>query len=111
MNITIWGVRGSIPTSGNETKHYGGNTSCIEVTQDDWLLVLDAGSGMQRLNAGISFKRKGVDILLTHLHFDNIQGLGFFKELFNQSMEVNLWGLASTWNGLRVELLRIFSQP
>ncbi len=42
MKITIWGVRGSVPTSGPETKRYGGNTSCIEVSEDGWLLVLDA---------------------------------------------------------------------
>ena len=111
MNITIWGVRGSIPTSGNETKHYGGNTSCIEVMQDDWMLVLDAGSGMQRLNAGITFKSKRVDILLTHLHFDHIQGLGFFKALFNPSMEVHIWGPASTSHSLRSRLSRYFSPP
>ena len=111
MKITLWGVRGSIPTSGPETKHYGGNTSCIEVTQDGWLLILDAGSGMQRLNAGITLISKRVDILLTHLHFDHLQGLGFFKALFDPTMEVHIWGPASSSQSLRSRLGRYFSPP
>ena len=111
MNIKLWGVRGSIPTSDPETRHYGGNTSCVQVTCGDWLLILDAGSGMQRLNAGIELKSKRVDILLTHLHFDHIQGLGFFKALFNPEMEVHIWGPASIAQTLRARLVRYFSPP
>lgn len=111
MKITIWGVRGSIPTSGPDTKFYGGNTPCIEVSEDGWTLILDAGSGMQRLNSSINLQQKRVDILLTHLHFDHIQGLGFFKVLFDPQMEVHVWGPASTSNSLRSRLGRYFSPP
>ncbi len=111
MKVTLWGVRGSIPTADPDTKHYGGNTSCIEVSQDGWTLILDAGSGMQRLNASLNIKSKRVDILLTHLHFDHIQGLGFFKPLFNPEMEIHLWGPASANQSLRDKLIRYFSPP
>jgi phosphoribosyl 1,2-cyclic phosphodiesterase len=111
MKITLWGVRGSIPTSGPDTKHYGGNTSCIEVSEDGWLLILDAGSGMQRLNASVKFETKRVDILLTHLHFDHIQGLGFFKALFDPTMDVHIWGPASSAKTLRSRIGRYFSPP
>ena len=111
MKITLWGVRGSIPTSGPDTKHYGGNTPCIEVSEDGWTLILDAGSGMQRLNSTIKLEHKRVDILLTHLHFDHIQGLGFFKALFNPEMEVHIWGPASLSNTLRSRLGKYFSPP
>lgn len=111
MKITLWGVRGSIPTSGPDTKFYGGNTPCIEVYEDGWTLILDAGSGMQRLNSSINLQQNRVDILLTHLHFDHIQGLGFFKVLFNPEMEVHIWGPASTSNSLRSRLGRYFSPP
>ncbi len=111
MKITLWGVRGSIPTSGSDTKHYGGNTPCIEVSEDGWTLILDAGSGMQRLNSTINLEQKRVDILLTHLHFDHIQGLGFFKALFNPEMEVHIWGPASSSNTLRSRLGKYFSPP
>jgi phosphoribosyl 1,2-cyclic phosphodiesterase len=111
MNITFWGVRGSIPTTSPETKEYGGNTSCIEVDADGWLLVLDAGSGIQGINTSENLNNKRIDILLTHLHIDHIQGLGFFKALFNPSTEVHIWGPASNTQNLRVRLGRYFSPP
>jgi phosphoribosyl 1,2-cyclic phosphodiesterase len=111
MNITIWGVRGSIPTTSPDTKEYGGNTSCIAVEEDGWLLVLDAGSGIQSLNNSPNLNSERVDILLTHLHMDHIQGLGFFRPLFNPSTEVHIWGPASNVHSLRARLGRYFSPP
>ena len=112
MNITLHGVRGSIPTTNPETKKYGGNTSCVEVEAEGWKLVLDAGSGIQNIKAaspGTTNSR--VDILLTHLHMDHIQGLGFFKPLFNPSSEMHIWGPASGAQSLRARLGRYFSPP
>ena len=111
MNITIWGVRGSIPTTSPDTKEYGGNTSCIEVESGGGLLVLDAGSGIQNLNFSDNLDNKRIDVLLTHLHIDHIQGLGFFKPLFNASAEVHIWGPASSTQSLRARLGRYFSPP
>jgi phosphoribosyl 1,2-cyclic phosphodiesterase len=111
MNITLWGVRGSIPTTTPDTAAYGGNTSCVEVDADDWLLVLDAGSGIQSLNRSPNIKKNRIDILLTHLHIDHIQGLGFFGPLFNPSAEVHIWGPAGNSLSLRVRLGRYFSPP
>ena len=111
MTITLWGVRGSIPTTGPDTKEYGGNTSCIEVAAEGWLLVLDAGSGMQRLSLSHSIQNNRVDILLTHLHIDHIQGLGFFRPLFDPAMEVHIWGPANSTQSLRSRLGRYLSPP
>ena len=111
MNITLWGVRGSIPTTSPDTKEYGGDTSCIEVEAEGWLLVLDAGSGIQYVNRSPHIKNKRVDILLTHLHMDHIQGLRFFIPLFNPNAEVHIWGPASTSQSLRARLGRYFSPP
>lgn len=111
MNITLRGVRGSIPTTSPDTKEYGGNTSCVEVEQDGWLLVLDAGSGMQNVSLNAYLNTSRVDILLTHLHMDHIQGLGFFRPLFNPATEVHIWGPASTTQSLRARLGRYFSPP
>jgi phosphoribosyl 1,2-cyclic phosphodiesterase len=111
MNITIWGVRGSIPTTGPDTKEYGGNTSCIEVDAEGWLLVLDAGSGIHYVNQSPNLQRGRVDILLTHLHMDHIQGLGFFRPLFDPTMEVHIWGPSSNAQSLRYRLGRYFSPP
>ena len=111
MKISLWGVRGSIPTTSPATKEYGGDTSCIGVEADDRLLILDAGSGIQNLNRNTDLNKSRIDILLTHLHMDHIQGLGFFGPLFNPSTEVHIWGPASNTQSLRARLGRYFSPP
>jgi phosphoribosyl 1,2-cyclic phosphodiesterase len=94
---------------------YGGNTSCVEVRGDDGtLLVLDAGTGIRRLGAQIIQEEKPpsrIDILLTHLHMDHIQGLGFFAPLRTAGSEVHIWGPASTTQNLWTRLTRYLSPP
>ena len=110
MKISLKGVRGSIPTTGSETSYFGGHTSCVTVEENGWLLVLDGGSGMQNVRmTDRSIKR--VDILLTHLHLDHLQGLGFFSPLFDPSMEVHIWGPASATHTLHSRISRYLSPP
>jgi phosphoribosyl 1,2-cyclic phosphodiesterase len=110
MKVSLKGVRGSHPTTSTETSYFGGNTPCVTVVQDGWLLVLDGGSGLQKVAIpNRSIKR--VDILLTHLHFDHIQGLGFFSPLFDPSMEVHIWAPASANGSLHSRLSRYLSPP
>ncbi|MEO6134459.1 MAG: MBL fold metallo-hydrolase [Ginsengibacter sp.] len=111
MKIKLWGVRGSVTTTDPETAFYGGNTSCVEVLQDDWQLVFDGGSGLQKLNAVHQPVAKRIDILLTHLHMDHIQGLGFFKALFEPGMDVHIWGPVSSSQTLHTRLSRYLSPP
>lgn len=111
MKIKLLGVRGSIPTTGPETAYYGGNTSCVDVWEDNWLLVLDGGSGIQRLKLSNPMAQNRIDVLLTHLHLDHIQGLGFFKQLFDPAMEVHIWGPASSTQSLHGRLSRYLSPP
>jgi phosphoribosyl 1,2-cyclic phosphodiesterase len=110
MKISIRGVRGSIPTTGPDTTQYGGNTSCTVVSEDDCILVLDGGSGMQKFNLPVNTALKRIDILLTHLHFDHIQGLGFFIPFYNPAVEVHIWGPASNVS-LHSRLSRYLSPP
>ncbi|MGW8318375.1 MAG: MBL fold metallo-hydrolase [Candidatus Promineifilaceae bacterium] len=112
MRVTLWGTRGSVPAPGPETTRYGGNTSCVEVLgRDGTLLALDAGTGIRRLGASLSNSLDRVDILLTHLHLDHIQGLGFFGPLRRPGVEVHIWGPASVTLNLRERLSRYLSPP
>lgn len=112
MRVTLWGGRGSFPSPGPDTVRYGGNTPCVEVRGDDGgILVLDAGTGIRRLGATIGASTPRVDILLTHLHADHIQGLGFFEPLYREGQEVHIWGPASTTHDLRARLSRYHSPP
>lgn len=112
MRVTLWGTRGSLPSPGPETTQYGGNTSCVEVrAADGSLLVLDAGTGIRRLGHAIADEIQRVDLLLTHLHMDHIQGLGFFEPLFRPATEVHIWGPSSTTLDLRTRLSRYLSPP
>ncbi|MFD2200987.1 MBL fold metallo-hydrolase [Shivajiella indica] len=110
MKIAIKGVRGSIPASGPETSHFGGNTSCVTVTDDNNMLILDGGSGLQKVKIP-SKPSKRIDILLTHLHMDHIQGLGFFQPLFDPRMEVHIWAPTSVTLNLHARLSRFLSPP
>jgi phosphoribosyl 1,2-cyclic phosphodiesterase len=96
--LTFWGTRGSIPTPGPDTARYGGNTACIGIDGPrDRLVILDAGSGLRPL--GHELMKQGnssltADILLTHTHWDHIQGLPFFKPLSSRGTSVCIYGAA-----------------
>jgi len=111
MKISIRGARGSIPTTGTDTSYYGGHTSCIVVSENDWILILDGGSGMQKFKLPNNSSIKRIDILLTHLHLDHIQGLGFFIPFFDPSLEIHIWGPASHSQSLHSRLSRYLSPP
>ena len=112
MRVTLWGTRGSLATPGPETARYGGNTSCVGVRgREGTMLVLDAGTGVRRVSATLNGNLRRVDVLLTHLHMDHIQGLGFFGPLYRPDVAVHIWGPASTKLTLRERLMRYLSPP
>jgi len=112
VKVTLWGTRGSLATPGPESVGYGGNTSCVEVRgRDGGVLVLDAGTGIRRFGDSLGPETTRVDILLTHLHMDHIQGLGFFAPMFESRMEIHVWGPSSTTMDLRSRLSRYLSPP
>jgi ribonuclease BN (tRNA processing enzyme) len=79
--------------------------------RDGTLLVLDAGTGVRRLGATLTPAVRRVDILLTHLHMDHVQGLGFFAPLYWRGFEVHIWGPASATMTLQARLMRYLSPP
>ncbi len=87
MRIRFWGTRGSIPTPGQRTVRYGGNTACVEVRSDSGaLLVLDAGTGLRELGVQLAQNGNGtvsLDLFISHLHWDHIQGIPFFRPAYD----------------------------
>ncbi len=97
LRVRFWGTRGSIPSPGQQTVRYGGNTPCLELrTPDDWLIVLDAGTGIRELGRSLMARANGSpvkgDIFLTHAHWDHIQGLPFFAPIFHPGNHFTIWG-------------------
>jgi len=103
--IRLWGVRGSIPVPGKSTVRYGGNTSCVEVRADGEIIVLDAGSGIRLLGLALD-KEFGprsmkLTLLISHTHWDHIQGLPFFFSRLQSEESHPCFGLrrSSRWFG------------
>jgi phosphoribosyl 1,2-cyclic phosphodiesterase len=112
MRVRLWGTRGSLAAPGAETARIGGNTSCVEVDgPGGTMVVIDAGTGIRRLGAARRGTLHRVDVLLSHLHMDHIQGLGFFEPLYDPTVESHLWGPAKTAQDLRLRLARYLSPP
>lgn len=105
MTIKFWGTRGSIPTPGPHTSRYGGNTACIQVTNGDDTLILDAGTGIRPL--GVWFWKKfgnspqTYHILITHTHWDHIQGFPFFKPAFIKGNRILIYGYMGSGKKIR----------
>ena len=113
--VKFWGVRGSIPTPGPTTVEYGGNTSCIEVRADGQIIILDAGTGIRLLGQRLveEFKTQPIDatLLLTHTHWDHIQGLPFFLPVYEPQNHLRILGYEGARHGLEVVLAGQMESP
>ena len=94
MNLKFWGVRGSIPTPESDRLRYGGNTTCLEIGNpgEKEIVLIDCGSGIRA--PGVELMRRPVErihILLSHFHWDHIQGLPSFAPLFQSGVEINFY--------------------
>ena len=107
--VRFWGVRGSIATPGPDTVRYGGNTTCVEVRVGQDIVVLDAGTGIRPLGLHLRREFAGrpltVHILLTHTHWDHIQGLPFFGPAHDQGNRIDVLG----YEGAKQSLLKTLS--
>lgn len=102
MKITFWGVRGSFPVSSPDSLRYGGNTPCVEVEAGGTTILIDAGTGIRA--AGQALVERGVkevDVLLSHPHWDHLQGFPHFPVLFQTGARIGIHSLHRKERGLR----------
>jgi phosphoribosyl 1,2-cyclic phosphodiesterase len=113
VNVTIWGCRGSLASPGPDTVRFGGQTSCVAVhLRDGSLLILDAGTGIRPLGMALGRDHpRRIDVFITHLHTDHIEGLRFFDPIWDPSVELNVWGPPSPIRELRNRIAPYFAPP
>ncbi|MCB9547840.1 MAG: MBL fold metallo-hydrolase [Myxococcales bacterium] len=93
MIFRFWGVRGSIATPGPATVRYGGNTPCVEVRVGPHLIILDGGTGLRALgDALLDGPPVDASLFLTHMHWDHIQGIPFFRPAFQRGNRLAIYG-------------------
>jgi phosphoribosyl 1,2-cyclic phosphodiesterase len=109
--LKFWGTRGSISVPGPSTLRYGGNTTCVEVRADGEIIVLDAGSGIRPLGIALEkeFRTQPIDLslLITHAHWDHIQGLPFFAPAYEKKNEIRVRG----YDGVDTSFSKIMAEP
>jgi len=94
--LSFWGVRGSTPTVDPATWRYGGNTPCLELTAPDGTqIILDCGTGLRVLGSRWAARNPETHILVTHYHWDHIQGIPFFAPLYSESNRFHFYSFRS----------------
>ncbi|MEO8429535.1 MAG: response regulator [Verrucomicrobiota bacterium] len=113
--VRFWGVRGSIPTPGTATVFYGGNTSCLEVRADGEIIILDAGTGIRSLGLALTKEFKDrpmkLTLLISHTHWDHIQGFPFFLPAYDSKNQLRIMGFEGSREGLKGTLSSQMESP
>jgi len=103
--IRFWGVRGSTPAPGPETVYVGGNTTCVEIRVGNEIIILDAGTGIRRLGLALAeeFQNQplSASLLISHTHWDHIQGFPFFLPAWDARNSIRILGMESAQSSLR----------
>lgn len=93
MKVRFYGVRGSIATAGEDTRRYGGNTSCVAMEAGDEVLIFDAGTGIRKLGCDLGPTGVRASLFFSHLHWDHIQGFPFFTPAFVPGNAFDIYGV------------------
>lgn len=94
LRIRFWGVRGSHPTPGPSTVAIGGNSSCVEISNERHILIFDAGTGIIALGRELAQREKPIPlhVFFSHTHHDHIEGLRFFEPMYRTQWKCTLYG-------------------
>ena len=113
MKVQFWGVRGSIASPGPETAEFGGNTSCVSIDCEGERIILDAGTGLRNLGNSMLAKKEPLDVtfLLSHYHWDHIQGLPFFLPVYMKDASLRIIGQKAGVVGAREALFHQMQAP
>jgi phosphoribosyl 1,2-cyclic phosphodiesterase len=99
LSVTFWGTRGTIPVPGLSTARYGGNTPCVSIRDAaGHCVILDAGTGIRQLGNDLRAHSSSgrLDLFLSHVHWDHIQGLPFFSPMYADGQEIHIHGPTPT---------------
>lgn len=114
VSVKFWGVRGSIACPAQSHTHFGGNTSCVEVRVGEERIILDAGTGLRRLGLAMLKKQeRRATLLLSHTHWDHIDGFPFFAPLYDPSFHLTLMAghLSQLEGGIQSVIDKQMSNP
>ncbi len=102
MKLKFWGCRGSIPVPDARMIEYGGNTTCLEVIINGRAVIIDSGTGIRKLGEEIINRgSKDIDLFITHSHWDHIQGFPFFKPIYSEDYNINIFGCKNSYKELK----------
>lgn len=113
MIVRCWGARGSIPVSGKDYLKYGGDTTCVEIrTQNDDIIIVDAGTGIRRLgNALLAEGRRDFIMFFTHAHWDHLIGFPFFKPIYHKTVTINMYGCPFAQSTVKEMVCKVMTAP
>lgn len=115
LSVRFWGVRGSVAVPGPATVRFGGNTACVEVRSGQEIVILDAGTGIRPLGKDLvrEFARRAgrMSILITHTHWDHIQGFPFFAPAYLAHHRIRILGGRGSRAGLRRTVAAAVESP
>src|SRR5579864_5306110 len=115
MRIKFWGVRGSTPTPQPENMRYGGNTSCVEVRFDDRIYIFDCGTGFRvlghQLESEFGNRPFSAHVFVSHFHWDHIQGIPFFRPLYEPPQNQFAFHCSSRTRSLKQVMAEQMASP
>ncbi len=114
IDVCFWGTRGTIPAPGPQFAKAGGNTNCTALTCGEHTIIFDAGTGIRELGSMLASENvtRNIHLLLTHAHYDHVEGIPFFAPFSNPEAEVNVYcGALDNTSGVEETICGLMRRP